>query len=213
MRRRSRSSSVKSRRSHRNGGTGHGPQAPHGPNVPAFLMMTPPTPIDDHHRNDRHHHGMDLLRPATASPQSSIHSMSNSMYSQQGQTFGITPSNSHASSVNSASTHSSIPVPVAQQHRPGFRRIPTGIERPASSMSNHDSGVRRKNGASNLKDKLSALTSRIGNRESSSPSQQEDDSEAVDDQLTPAGPKSRSRRSSSHTGSRLSWTPGRMKTG
>jgi hypothetical protein len=209
MRRRSRSSSIKSRRSHRNGGA-----AP-APHIPTFLMMTPPTPIDDP-RGDRHHYGTELLRPGTASPQSSVHSnMNSSMHSQSGHMQGITPSNSYASSIHSTSPQSSIPVPVAQQPRPGFRRIPTGMDRPVSSMSNHEtssSGVRRKNGASNLKDKLSALTSRIGNRESSQSSQQDDDSETVDESTTPAGPKSRSRRSSSNTGSRLSWTPSRMKS-
>ncbi|KAM5377986.1 hypothetical protein ACJZ2D_004732 [Fusarium nematophilum] len=175
MRRRSRSSSVKSRRSFRNGGSGtHGGHGPHTPNVPAFLMMTPPTPVEDN-RSSRHHtHGAELLRPTTASPQ--------------------------------------MPV-VAQQPKPGFRRIPTGVERPPSSLSNHDSGgsgVRRKNGTSNLKDKLSALTSRISHRDTSS-SQQEDDSETVEEAAPPvSGP--RQRRSSSQTGKRLSWTPSRMKT-
>ena len=208
MRRRSRSSSVKSRVSHRNGGAAPGPLAHHGPHVPAFLMMTPPTPVDDP-RGDRHH-GIELLRPSTASPQSSMHS-------QFGQSQSITPSNSYTGSMHSASTQSSIPLPAGQQPRPGFRRIPTGVppERPASSMSSHDSsgsGMRRKNGASNLKDKLSAFTSRLGNRENNQ-SQQEDDSETLDESPTPAGPKSRSRRSSSHTGSRLNWTASRMKTG
>jgi hypothetical protein len=201
MRRRSRSSSVKSRLSHRNGGAAPAPLAHHGPHVPAFLMMTPPTPIDDPRGDRQHHFGPELLRPSTASPQMQ----------------GTTSSNSYASSTHSTSPQSSIPVPAGQHPRPGFKRIPTGIERPTSSMSNHDSsgsGVRRKNGASNLKDKLSAFTHRIGNRESSQ-SQQEDDSETVDESQspTPSGPKSRSRRSSSHTGSRLGWTPNRMKTG
>jgi hypothetical protein len=171
-------------------------------------MMTPPTPIDDPRGDRQHHFGAELLRPSTASPQSSMHS-------QNGQMQSITPSNSYTGSTHSTSPQSSIPVPAGQQPRPGFKRIATGIERPTSSMSNHDSsgsGVRRKNGASNLKDKLSALTSRIGNRENTQ-SQQEDDSETVDESPTPAGSKSRSRRSSSHTGTRLGWTPSRMKTG
>jgi hypothetical protein len=212
MRRRSRSSSVKSRRSYRNGASStHGLQPPHGhhaPNVPSFLMMTPPTPIEDN-RNNRHHtHGIELLRPGTASPQSSVHSsMNSSMHS------GMSIRNSVHSSV-----HSNIPVPVAQQQlKPGFRRIPTGIERPPSSLSNHDSGgsgVRRKSGTSNLKDKLSALTSRIGHRDTSS-SQQEEDSETVDETPPPPPPttRPRTRRSSSQTGPRLSWTPSRMKSG
>ncbi|KAF7552164.1 hypothetical protein G7Z17_g4487 [Cylindrodendrum hubeiense] len=57
-RRRSRSSSVTSRRSHLNGGP--------GVNVPTYLMMTPPTPIEDN-RSIRHNQGMDLLRPGTSS--------------------------------------------------------------------------------------------------------------------------------------------------
>ncbi|KAJ4260631.1 Protein SABRE [Fusarium torreyae] len=217
MRRRSRSSSVKSRRSHRNGGTAPAAHSHHVPHVPAFLMMTPPTPIEDNRGDRQHHHGVELLRPGTASPQSSVHgSMNSSVHSQHGLMHGITHSTSHTSSIHSTqSGHSNIPVPITQQPRPGFRRIPTGMERPASSMSNHDSGsgsgVRRKGGASNLKDKLSALTSRIGNRESNH-SQQEDDSETLDESAPAPTPKSRSRRSSSHTGPRLSWTPSRMKT-
>ncbi|KAF4979054.1 hypothetical protein FZEAL_4664 [Fusarium zealandicum] len=205
MRRRSRSSSVKSRRSHRNGGSStHGPHG-HPHNIPAFLMMTPPTPIEDSRSGRNHNHGVELLRPGTASPQSSVHSsMNSSMHS---------------------SVHSNIPLPVSQQPKPGFRRIPTGLERPGlerpvSSLSNHDSasgsGVRRKSGASNLKDKLSALTSRIGHRDTNS-SQQEDDSETVEEAAatTPASspaPRPRQRRSSSQTGTRLSWTPSRMKS-
>ncbi|RSL97022.1 hypothetical protein CEP52_011119 [Fusarium oligoseptatum] len=218
MRRRSRSSSVKSRRSYRNGASGtHGLQPPHGhhaPNVPSFLMMTPPTPVEDN-RNNRHHtHGIELLRPGTASPQSSVHSsMNSSMHSGMSMHSSMSMRNSVHGSV-----HSNIPVPVAQQQqlKPGFRRIPTNIERPPSSLSNHDggSGVRRKSGTSNLKDKLSALTSRIGHRDTSS-SQQEDDSETVDDTPPPPPPttRPRTRRSSSQTGPRLSWTPSRMKSG
>ncbi|RGP75800.1 hypothetical protein FLONG3_5557 [Fusarium longipes] len=208
MRRRSRSSSVKSRMSHLNGSAAPGPFAHHGPHVPAFLMMTPPTPIDDPRGDRQHHFGPELLRPKTASPSSSLHSQSE-------QTQGSTTSNSYGGSTHNTSPQSSIPVATGQHPKPGFKRIATGIERPASSMSNHDSsgsGVRRKNGASNLKDKLSALTSRIGNRENSQ-SQQEDDSETVDETPTPVGSKSRSRRSSSHTGPRLGWTPSRMKSG
>ncbi|KAJ3537772.1 hypothetical protein NM208_g6179 [Fusarium decemcellulare] len=215
MRRRSRSSSVKSRRSYRNGASsthsGHGHHGHHGPNVPAFLMMTPPTPVDDGRNNRHHNHGIELLRPTTASPQSSVHSSMNSSVhsSMHGSMHSSMQGSFHGS------THSNIPVPVAQQPKPGFRRIPTGIERPQSSLSNHDSGsgsgVRRKSGTSNLKDKLSALTSRIGHRDTSS-SQQEDDSETVDE-TTPA-PRPRTRRSSSsQTGPRLSWTPSRMKSG
>ncbi|KAF5678295.1 FMP27-like mitochondrial proteome protein [Fusarium heterosporum] len=217
MRRRSRSSSIKSRRSHRNGAAAPAPHVPHAPHIPTFLMMTPPTPIDDPRGDRQHHYGVELLRPATASPQSSVRSnMNGSIHSQPGHTQNITPINSHTGSVHSTSPQSNIPAPAnqAQQLRPGFRRIPTGMERPGSSMSNHESGgsgVRRKNGASNLKGKLSALTSRIGNRESSQSSQQDDDSETVDESTTPAGPKSRSRRSSSNT-SRLGWTPSRMKS-
>ncbi|RSL57934.1 hypothetical protein CEP53_006321 [Fusarium sp. AF-6] len=218
MRRRSRSSSVKSRRSYRNGASGtHGLQPPHGhhaPNVPSFLMMTPPTPVEDN-RNNRHHtHGIELLRPGTASPQSSVHSsMNSSMHSGMSMHSSMSMRNSVHGSV-----HSNIPVPVAQQQqlKPGFRRIPTNIERPPSSLSNHDggSGVRRKSGTSNLKDKLSALTSRIGHRDTSS-SQQEDDSETVDDTPPPPPPttRPRTRRSSSQTGPRLNWTPSRMKSG
>ncbi|KAF5022606.1 hypothetical protein F66182_5352 [Fusarium sp. NRRL 66182] len=214
MRRRSRSSSVKSRRSHRNGGTASAPHSAHSthpPHVPSFLMMTPPTPIDDSRGNRQQNHGIELLRPGTASPQSSVHSsMASSMHSQRSNASGMTRSNSYSS--NTPSMQSNLPVPVTQQHRPGFKRIPTGIERPTSSMSNHDpgsgSGVRRKNGASNLKDKLSALTSRIGSRENNQ-AQQEDDSETVEE-TSPAS-KTRSRRSSSNNGPRLGWTSSRMK--
>ncbi|KAH7140674.1 mitochondrial protein from FMP27-domain-containing protein [Dactylonectria macrodidyma] len=123
-RRRSRSSSVTSRRSHPNGALGA-----HGPNVPAFLMMTPPTPIEDG-RSIRHNQGMDYLRPGTSSGHSMAHSM------------------------------------APPQNHQAFRRVATGpgIERPASSMSSHE-GVRRKTGSNNLKDRLSALTFRMGHRD------------------------------------------------
>ncbi|KAI5457786.1 mitochondrial protein from FMP27-domain-containing protein [Mariannaea sp. PMI_226] len=71
--RRSRSSSVASRRSHRNGTSGtHAPTS-----VPAYLMMTPPTPIDGD--RTRYQQGIELLRPGT----SSGHSTAPSQVSQQ----------------------------------------------------------------------------------------------------------------------------------
>ncbi|KAH8669952.1 mitochondrial protein from FMP27-domain-containing protein [Ilyonectria robusta] len=151
-RRRSRSSSVTSRTSRRNGGSGV-----HGPNVPTYLMMTPPTPIEDN-RSFRHNQGMDLLRPGTSSG------------------------------------HSTAPT----QNHQAFRRMATGIERPMTSMSNYEAGVRRKNGTNNLKDKLSALTYRMSHRDSS---EQEDEPEAEEEMPPPTQQRTR----------RLSWVTGRSK--
>lgn len=163
-RRRSRSSSVASRKSHRNGGSGaHG-----GPtSVPTYLMMTPPTPIDDN--RTRHQQGIELLRPGT----SSGHSLAPSQISQLSQ-------------------HS--------QHQAAFRRMGTGIERPTSSMSGHEGGVRRKTGTSNLKDKLSALTYRMSHRDSNGV-QDDEDFEVEDEPVRPPSQRSR----------RPSWAGGRTK--
>ncbi|KPM35702.1 UPF0648 protein C3H5.09c [Neonectria ditissima] len=152
-RRRSRSSSVTSRRSHLNGGLG----VTHGPIVPTYLMMTPPTPIEDN-RSMRNNHGMELLRPGTSSGHST------------------TPPQNQA-----------------------FRRMATGIERPMSSMSNHEAGVRRKTGTSNLKDKLNALTYRMSHRD---PTDLQDDEIEVDEEVPP--PREQRPR-------RMSWVSGRSK--
>ncbi|CAM1509928.1 Fc.00g002630.m01.CDS01 [Cosmosporella sp. VM-42] len=64
----SRSSSVASGRSYSRNGSGSHRDPTHPPSVqvPSFLMMTPPTPIDNNHPQ-RHAFGTELLRPGSSS--------------------------------------------------------------------------------------------------------------------------------------------------
>ncbi|KAK5997565.1 UPF0648 protein C3H5.09c [Cladobotryum mycophilum] len=57
----SRSSSIASSRSYRTGGSGH-----NGPHIPAYLTMTPPTPVDANGRSEGPGLGIELLRPSSS---------------------------------------------------------------------------------------------------------------------------------------------------
>lgn len=157
----SRSSSVASGNSNRNGNHAVLPLPPNGP---AHFTMTPPTPVDGHGRQGFG----ELLRPGTSSGLST--------------------------------------VSPRQQVLRSATALP---ERPMTSASNLEGGPtgRRKSGASNFKDKISALTFRMGRRNSNASQYSEHDAE--DDVLEAR----EERPSTAQFSQRLNWNSGRTKQG
>lgn len=178
----SRSSSVASGRSHRNGSAAGHRDHSHPPpvKIPAYLMMTPPTPIDTEYTQQQQY-GHELLRPESG---------------------GRRNFQTRQSTFRSMTTGPTQEPPPMQP------------ERPMTSASNTDSGVRRKGGTSNLKDKLGAFAYRMSHRDSSSAQEDDTDGPEESQQLQPQQQLPRERRlSSSQSIKRRSWAPNRTKTG
>jgi hypothetical protein len=156
----SRSSSVASSRSHRTG-----PISTHNtPLVPAYLTMTPPTPIEG-----RREGGFGL-----------------------GIDFPLKSSNTGLSTSS----------------RRSIRNV--AGERPGSSSSFAEMKERRKSAAVGLRDKISALTHIISHRENSSSAHEEEknsDDEERGNHDEEEGEEKPTQ------GKRMSWAPGRLKTG
>ncbi|KAL6850780.1 Protein SABRE [Amphichorda felina] len=86
-----------------------------------------------------------------------------------------------------------------------FKRTGTGSgDRPMTSHSSMEGKDRRKSGASGLRDKIGALAYRMSHRENSGA--QEEESETGEEENEEAPPKP-------SLGKRMSWAPGRTKTG
>ncbi|KAF7557332.1 hypothetical protein G7046_g6077 [Stylonectria norvegica] len=173
----SRSSST-SGRSYRNGGSGT-----HG-HIPTYLMMTPPTPLENAHgaasirsnHTGRHTLGAELLRPGSSNGHR--HSM---------------PQRPH-STFRSMTTGSERPATSA-----------------SNLVSNLEAGVRRKTGTNNLKDnlkdKIGALAYRMSHRDAGSAH----DEESEDLEEPPQHQRER-RPSTSQLSRRLTSSQWRMKS-
>ncbi|KAI9148024.1 hypothetical protein HJFPF1_11845 [Paramyrothecium foliicola] len=145
----SRSSSVNSARSQRVSGTNT-----NGPNIPTYLTMTPPTPVDSTNGSGAHGLGIDVFRPVSSSGLSLSSQRRNETVTQR-------PSTSHLDTSTS-----------------GRRRSAGSASGNGGREASTDRS--RRSGAAGFKDKISALTYRMSHREGSS-SIQEDEAPAGDD--------------------------------